>query len=379
MEETGPAGQQIDRTYLRVGRRRLSYFGGCDYFRLASHPRILQAMVEGLDRYGLNVAASRKTTGNHEVYERLERALAVFFGVESAALLSNGYIASLAAAQGLAGEFTHVLIDDRAHGALSDAARFFDCPVRRFPHRDVAAAEQAIHRCGKGAKIILLTDGMFSHNGEFAPLAAYLSILPRSGMILLDDAHGAGTLGRTGQGTPEHLGTPTDRMIRAITLSKAFGVYGGAIVASRAVRNKIVARSSIFIGNTPLPLPLAHAARQSLKVVRQDAAMRRRLDANTIFVKGVLRRAGLPLADTPSPIVPLIPRNPRQASRLQQELLARGVFPTLIQYPGGPVGGYFRFALSSEHRREQLEDLLAVLLPFAERSRGIGGRVLFHS
>ena len=83
MEETGPAGQQIDRTYLRVGRRRLSYFGGCDYFRLASHPRILQAMVEGLDRYGLNVAASRKTTGNHEVYERLERALAVFFGIES--------------------------------------------------------------------------------------------------------------------------------------------------------------------------------------------------------------------------------------------------------------------------------------------------------
>lgn len=367
MEQTGPPQQQIDRTYLRVGRRKLSYFGGCDYFRLSSHPRILRAVEEGLRRYGLNVAASRKTTGNHRLYEQLETSLAVFFEVESAALLSNGYIASLAAAQALAGEFSHVLIDDRAHAALVDASRFFDCPVLRFRHRDIGKAEQSVQRCGKGARIILLTDGMFSHSGELAPLAAYLQMLPRTGMILLDDAHGAGTLGKTGQGTAELLGVPTHRLIRAITLSKAFGVYGGAIVASRAVRNKIVARSSIFIGNTPLPLPLAHAAAQSLKIVKQDAALSRRLEANTTFVKEALREAGWPVANTPSPIVSFIPRNPRQAARLQQALLARGVYPTLIRYPGGPASGYFRFALSSEHQREQLEDLLSALLPFAKR------------
>src|SRR6185436_19832805 len=132
--------QQIDRTYVLHRGRRLSYFAGCDYFRLSSHPEVLRALRDGLDRFGLNVSASRKTTGNHALYGQLEHKLAEFFGVEAAVLVSNGYMTNLAVAQALAGEFTHALIDERSHGCLFDAAKLLDCSLLSFKHRDPASA-----------------------------------------------------------------------------------------------------------------------------------------------------------------------------------------------------------------------------------------------
>ena len=237
--------QQIDRTHVLHRGRKLSYFAGCDYFRLSSHPEVLRALREGLDRFGLNVAASRKTTGNHALYGQLEQKLAEFFGVEAAVLISNGYMTNLAVAQALAGEFTHALIDERAHGSLLDAAKLLDCPVRTFKHRDPASAANAAREVGRKAKLVLLTDGLFSHSGEMAPLDQYLQLLPANTTLLVDDAHGVGTLGKTGRGTAEFLGVPGRRLIRTITLSKAFGVYGGAVIGSYAVRKKIVARSRL--------------------------------------------------------------------------------------------------------------------------------------
>ena len=353
--------QQIDRTHVLHRGRRLSYFAGCDYFRLSSHPEILRARREGLDRFGLNVAASRKTTGNHALYGQLEEKLAEFFGVEAAVLISNGYMTNLAVAQALAGEFTHALIDERSHGSLFDAAKLLDCPVRPFKHRDPASAAKAACRAGRKAKLVLLTDGLFSHSGEVAPLNQYLQLLPANTTLLVDDAHGVGTLGRTGRGTAEFLGVPGRRLIRTITLSKAFGVYGGAVTGSHAVRKKIVARSRLFVGNTPLPLPIAAAALASLEVLRRDLRLRRRLVFNTSYVKAALREAGLPINDGPGPIIPFIPRNDREAARLKKKLLTAGIHPPLINYLGGPADGYFRFAISSEHTPEQLDGLVAVL------------------
>jgi 7-keto-8-aminopelargonate synthetase-like enzyme len=353
--------QQVDRTYVLQRGRKLSYFGGCDYFRLASHPEVLRAVREGLERFGLNVAASRKTTGHHPLYAELEEEVARFFGVDSAVLFSNGCMTNFAAAQTLAGEFTHALIDERAHASLFDAARLLDCPVRTFKHRDASSAVRAARRAGGTAKWILLTDGLFSHSGEVAPLDEYLRVLPASTLFLVDDAHGAGTLGRTGCGTVEHLGIPNRRLIQAITLSKAFGVYGGAMIGSRSLRRKIIARSRLFAGNTPLPLPLAAAALTSLNILRSDPKLRRRLVFNASYVKAALRETGLAINSGPGPIVSIVPRNRQAAAVLQQQLLAAGIHPPFIHYPGGPSDGYFRFAISSEHTAEQLDAMVGVL------------------
>ncbi|MBI2927251.1 MAG: aminotransferase class I/II-fold pyridoxal phosphate-dependent enzyme [Verrucomicrobia bacterium] len=295
-----PPLELVDRTCVRYRRRVLTYFGGCDYFRMSSHPAVLEALRAGLDRYGLNVAASRLTTGNHRLYELLENRLASFFGVEAAAVVSSGYVTNLVVAQALAGRFTHVLIDELAHKSLVDAAAAFHCAVKPFPHRDVAAVGAWLRRAGAGAKPVLLTDGMFSHDGRLAPLDGFLEALPPRAALLVDEAHATGMLGKTGRGTLEALGVRDRRVIRTITFSKAFGVYGGAVLGSRRLIQSIHARSSLFAGNTPLPLPLVCAALKSLEIVAKDRPMRERLRRNAAQVKGALRRLGWPVAETPN-------------------------------------------------------------------------------
>jgi 8-amino-7-oxononanoate synthase len=354
--------QQLDRTYVRFRQRKLSYFSGCDYFRLASHPRVLAALHTGAKKYGLNVAASRLTTGNHVLYGELEDRLKDFFGAEDAVLVSSGYMTNVVVAQALQGSFSHALVDQRSHPSLGDAARFLDCPVLQFKHRDAEDLRRAVRRCGPAAKLLLLTDGMFSGDGSAAPLDQYLGVLPPDGLILVDDAHGAGVLGATGKGAVEHAGVSRRRVVQTVTLSKAFGAFGGAILGTASLRRKIFERSRLFVGSTPLPLPLASAAMEGIRILKSDGSLRKRLAANSIYVKTALRASGLALPDAPGPIIPLPPMPARATAKLNQALLTAGIYPPFIKYPGGPANGYFRFVLSSEHTRAQLKNLVNALL-----------------
>jgi 7-keto-8-aminopelargonate synthetase-like enzyme len=353
--------QQINRTFVLWKGRAYSYFGGCDYFRLASHRRVTLALRRGVRKYGLNVAASRLTTGNHALYEQLEAALADFFGTPAAILVPSGYAACAIAAQGLQGGFSRVLMDEKAHSSLREAGRQFRGPVETFPHRDAAGLARLLARGGGRDKPIVLTDGLFAHSGETAPLAQYLQCLPARGMILVDDAHGAGILGEKGRGTPEYAGVSRERIVQTISLSKAFGVFGGAILGARALREQIMRTSSMFAGSTPLPPPLAAAALEALEMVRSQPRLRWRLERNVQQVKSALREQGFPVSAAPTPILAFHPATPAEAGVLRERLLSRKIFPCFIEYPGGPETGYFRFAISSEHTREQLNNLLKAL------------------
>jgi 7-keto-8-aminopelargonate synthetase-like enzyme len=350
--------QQVNRTHVIWKNRRLSYFAGCDYFRIASHPAIVKSVKQGLARYGLNVAASRLTTGNHALYTRVEAALADFFAAPDALLVGNGYATNLIAAQALCEDTSHVLIDSRAHASLRDATRFFSRPVIEFKHRD--SADLARRLRGK-SKPLVLTDGVFSHDGQIAPLREYLKMLPGSGRILLDDAHSAGVLGAHGRGTPEHFGVSRLRIVQTVTLSKAFGVYGGAILCEHSLRERIVAGSRMFAGNTPLPLPLANAALTAIGLLGNGESFRDRLARNVEYVKNALRGTEMATPETPAPIVAVIPRDGRETKTLRKRLLSHGIYPSFIRYPGGPDSGYFRFVISSEHSRKQLDSLLESL------------------
>jgi 7-keto-8-aminopelargonate synthetase-like enzyme len=203
---------------------------------------------------------------------------------------------------------------------------------------------------------------MFGHDGSVAPLKAYLKVLPSDSYLLVDDAHAAGMLGRTGRGTPELEGVSRRRIVQTITLSKAFGTYGGAILGSRKVCADIIARSRIFTGNTPLPLPLAAAALKSIQIMTADKTMRTRLEQNIAHVKSSLRAARIPVPENPSPIIPILPPNKKASAKLKRRLLAARIYPPFIQYPGGPKDGYFRFAISSEHTRKQLDAVIGALV-----------------
>lgn len=356
--------QQLRRTYVRQRGRDLSFFSGCDYFRLSSHPKILAAVRVGLSRYGLNVAASRRTTGNHAVYLELEKQLCRFYRAEAALVVSTGYLTNLVVAQALAGNFSHALVDEKSHVSPQDGAQFFNCPVLKFKHRDVADLKRTLQRCGRGARPVVLTDGMFSGDGSVAPLKAYLKLLPRDGLMIVDDAHGGGTIGARGGGAVEVEGVDRRRIVQCVTLSKALGCYGGAVLCSKQLREQIVLRSSLFIGSTPLPLPLAHAATVALQVLKQDGSLRRRLNRNAGLVKDSLRKAGMILPDYPGPAIPFPLASAREKAQLHRALLAAGIFPSFIEYLNGPAGGYFRFVISSEHTPAQLKNLVSVLTKF---------------
>jgi len=346
---------------VRYRGRTLLHFSGCDYFRLARSPKLAAAAGSALKQIGLNVAASRMTTGNHPIYARLEGELAAFFGAPTAVVLPDGYYAPLAAAQALAGDCSHAFVDELAHGALTDAAQFLHCRVQRFRHRDPNHLKSLLQQAGPQARPLILTDGMFAHDGSVAPLRDYLMLLPPTGWMLVDDAHGAGVLGASGRGALEAAAVGRRQIIQCATLSKAFGAYGGVVLGSRRLREKILKHSRIFTGTTPLPPPLAAAGLAAVRILHRGKIQRRRLFANVDHVRKQLRTAGWEITDTPGPIIRLPPQPGSGVKRLQEQLLAAGIYPPFLKYSGASAGGAFRFVISSEHRRDELDRLIAAL------------------
>lgn len=324
--ELAPPLQQIDRTYVLWRGQKLSYFGGCDYYRLSSHPRILESIRKGIQKYGLSVSASRVTTGNHPLYEKLEQRIAEFFHFPAAVYLPSGYSANLAIGEALAGEVETAYIDEKAHPSLQTAATMLGCRVIQFPHRKLKRV--------RGEHIVIITDGVFGQDGALAPLRGYLRVLPKAGRLWIDEAHGAGTR--------DLLNLPASRVIQTVTFSKAFGVYGGAVLGTASLARKVMS-TAIFAGQTPLPLPLANACLTAMDLLKPGSPLRKRLHEN--------------LSGFGSPIIQVAPGS----AALKAKLLRKQIFPSWIRYPGGPPGGYFRFAISSEHTKQQLNDLQAVI------------------
>lgn len=340
--------------------RKLLHFSGCDYFRLTHDVRLAVAARAALTQIGLNVAASRRTTGDRALYHQLEAALARFFKAPTALLVADGYLAPIAAGQALAGEFSHVFLDELAHGALIDAAAALGGSLNIFPHRDAAALKKFLSRLPLSARPIVLTDGMFSHDGSVAPLAAYQKILPRNGWLLVDDAHGAGLLGAHGRGSVELEKVSRRHLIQCATLSKAFGAFGGVVLAAPAVREKIWARSRSLAGATPVPPPLAGAALAAVKILSTAAARRKKIFANTAWLRQKLRAAGWDIKSLPGPIIRLPVLSAEAEHRLEKNLLAAGIYPPFLKY-GAVKHGTFRFVISSAHTREQLQRVVDVL------------------
>ena len=354
------------RTHVLWRGRRWIYFGGCDYFRMASHPATRRAAAEATRRYGLSVGASRLTTGNLPILGELEQALARSLGAPRALLAASGALANLALAESLVGRFTHVLIDERAHPTLRDAISRLNARVWSFRHRDAAAVRTLVKRLPKERRCLLATDGMFPLDGALAPLADYRKCLPRGATIWVDDCHAVGTLGATGAGSAEFWGLSSRHLLRTATLSKALGSFGGVILGTARDVDGVVRRSASFASTTPPPPAAAAAALEALRQLEADAGPRERLRARVQEVWAALLAAGL-AGDRPdlslgqSPIVGMVPRSRAESEQMRLRLVGAGIYPSLVRYPGGPPGGLFRFGLSSEHTRIQIRTLTEAL------------------
>jgi len=340
----------------------LIYFGGCDYLRLSSHPALRRAFKSTTERYGLTVAASRRTTGNHLLYEEVEDAARRFFSAERAIFVANGYLTNIVAAQGLQGVFDRVFIDARAHSSLRDAAVFLGCARIEFAHRDPTDLQKKIRAARRRGSIAVLTDGVFAQDGAVAPLTAYRKICGSNATLWVDDAHAGGILGKQGKGTIEWAGIDRRNVIQTITFSKAFGAFGGAILCDKTVARRVVSQSSALAGSTPLPLPLVAAVLEALKIHRNEPRHREKLWRNveTFWNEMDLR---------PEACVPIISVTAKDSAALTRQLLKAEIYPCFIEYGGGPFSPYFRFAISSAHTGEQIKRL-ARTLAASRKARG---------
>lgn len=348
--------------HLRVGRRRLVHFTGCDYLRLSRHPDVVAAFRQAAEAEGLGPAAARTTTGNHPLYGRLENAMARFAGAEAALLVGAGYLANLAVAQALAGKVDAVFIDEEAHPSLRDAAALLGAPMTTFRHCDPGDLRTVLGRLARVRHPLVLTDGVFPLSGRNAGLREHLGAMPAEGLLLVDDAHGLGVMGRRGRGTPDACGVGADpRLLLTATLSKALGTFGGVILGPSWLTTRVRSASRLFRASTPFPLPCAAATLESIRVLRREPDRLARLRRNVRQAKTALAAMGHPQPANDAPVLSICLAGERTARRLENGLARAGLFARAIAYPGDDARPRFRVALSSEHTPEQIERLVAVV------------------
>ena len=345
---------------MTVDGRELLSFCSNDYLGLANHPEVVKAFQRGAERYGVGSGASHLITGHSSAHHELEEALAEFTGRPRALLFSTGYMANLGVVSALT-DRNDLIVEDRLnHASLIDAAQLAGGKLKRYPHNDLEAAEA---RLAEGAELIAV-DGVFSMDGDLAPLPQLAAAANRHGArLMVDDAHGLGVLGAHGGGTLEHFGLGLDQVpILMGTLGKAVGTFGAFVAGEEALIETLIQRARPYMYTTALPPAVAEATRVALRIARDEAWRRDHLNALIEHFRRGAQQLGLPLMDSPTPIQPLLIGDPKEALRLGDRLLERGILVTPIRPPTVPKGtARLRVTLSAAHSEEQVDRLLDAL------------------
>ena len=330
---------------------------GCDYLGLSDDAVIREAWLKASASGPLQTGASRATTGDHPLYRRAEKTIADFLNEPAAVLTATGYLASLAVAQGLRDQATHVVVDASAHNCVQDGARLSGLPILSFASGDARALRSVLSNLPPSARPLVATDGVYGIRGGMAPLKDYLEAVPASGWLWVDDAHGLGSVGPTGRGSPEFFSLRDSRLIRSVTFSKALGVAGGAVIGDASLMEHVRTRAGAYLGSSAPPLAIAAAITAAVvRVHRLPGRVRRLQELARRFSNALPSRPEI-LNDPRTPVTAIHPRDAAQAQRLTEALTQAGFVPPWIRYPGGPGGGFFRIALKATHSRSQMDRL----------------------
>jgi len=346
---------------VRVGGETLINFSSNDYLGLATSPTLRAAAIAALERQGVGTGASRVVVGDTSAHQRLEARLAAFERAEAVLLFNTGFAANTGTIPALVGPEDAVFSDALNHASLVDGCRLSRARIVVYPHADAEALARALAETPARRKLVV-TDTVFSMDGDVAPLRELLAACREHGAALMvDEAHATGVLGVRGAGLCEELGLEAEVDLRVGTLSKALGCLGGYVATSRAVADLLINRARPFIFSTSLPAALCAAAEASVEVVEKDDSLRERLWRNIRrFAKG-LRALGLP-AEPRSAIFPVILGDPDQALDAARRCRDRGLLVKAIRPPTVPEGtSRLRFCLSAAHTEGQLDLALEVL------------------
>ena len=368
---------------LVEGRWRI-HLASNNYLGLATHPRVVEAAREALERFGAGAGSARLIGGTFPPHEALEEELARFKQAEAAILFPAGYMANLGIVAALMGPEDLILGDRLNHASLIDAARLSGAAFRIYPHKEVERLEEVLRlRRNRYRHVLVVTEGLFSMDGDIPPLREIAEVARRyEAWLLVDDAHATGVLGPTGRGSLEQFGLPAGDILQMGTLSKALGSAGGFLAGPRVVIETLLNRARPFLYTTALPPSCAAAAHAALRVLQEEPVWRRRLWENSRRWIAGLKEAEVELLSEESPIVPVRAGSNHDAMNGARALFEAGLFAPAIRPPTVPEGtARIRTSVTALHTPEDLEtalevfaDVFASCLPRQARRRQASGR-----
>jgi len=348
--------------WITSNGRRYSYFAGNNYLNLAGHPRVKEAVIKAVEKYGVNFAASRHTTGTSDLHLELESALASFKGKDDAVVFASGYQGNSILLEVLKGSYSTIFMDQAAHASIIAAIPADVVKVMYYDHCDAGHLDYLLEY-NRGSNPLVITDGVFALTGEIAPLDQIYEVVKRHNAILVvDDAHATGVLGVTGRGTPEYFRLPEEgRIYQTETMSKALGGYGGFIAAGRDIIDMIREHSATYQASTALPPPIAAAGKASLAILAETPGLRKELLEKAWLIREAVIAMDFSTTHFRTPIVPVIFNSPEKAKGLSLFLEENGVIAPFVNYPVRQTMHLVRIAVSVSHTEEQISQLLGLL------------------
>jgi 8-amino-7-oxononanoate synthase len=327
-------------TRMRVDGREVLLFAGSNYLDLAHHPEVIEASERAAREYGCAAGGSRLITGNLAIHEELEEELAKFLGNEAALVFSTGYMANVGAIPALVGRGDVVVSDALSHASIIDGCRLSRAETRVFPHGDITAMEEVLRDvAARDRRVLLAIDGVYSMDGDVAPLAEMVPLARRWGAtVLLDDAHGTGAIGPGGRGSAALCGVADEVDIQLGTLGKAIGSFGAFVAGGFALRELLVNSARSFIFSCALSPPQVAAAHAALQLVRREPWRREALATNAGLLRQRLARRGISTAPSTTHIVPVQIGDNERTMAVCERLLERGFYAQGIRYPSVPEG-----------------------------------------
>ena len=365
---------------VSVDDRRLISLSSNDYLGLTHHPRLREAALRAVRDYGVGSGAVRTIAGTMTLHEELERELAEFKGTDATLTFQSGFSANTGVIPTITGEQDLIVSDELNHASIIDGMRLSKAPRKVYPHGNVAVLSEILSdarekgRDGTGIPyrlILVVTDGVFSMDGDIAPLPGIVEAAEAAGAaVFVDDAHASGVLGRDGRGSVDHFGLHGRVAIQVGTLSKAVGVLGGYVAGSQDLRDILIQRARPFLFSTSHPPAVAAACREAIRVMQEEPELHERLWANTRRFKDELKRLGFDTGRSETPITPVMMGDPDTAGRFSQRLFEEGVFAQPVVFPTVAIDkARIRTIVTAAHAEPQLDRALEA---FATVGRELG-------
>lgn len=352
---TGAQGPRVEMD----GREVLNFCSN-NYLGLAGDSRLVQAALDSMKEGGFGSGASRLVCGSMAAHRRLERVIADFKGTEAGLLFSSGYMANIGIISSLFGKDDLVFSDRLNHASIVDGIRLSGAKARRYPHCDMDALEGMLRDRSGACRRAIITDSVFSMDGDLAPLDRLVELARRYDCVLMiDEAHALGVFGESGKGLAEHFGVGDKVDIQMGTLSKAAGAFGAYCCGSRTLIDFLVNQARSFIYTTAMPPSVAAAGAKAIEIMAQDKPVRVKLWENTRYMLARCKAIGFDTGASRSPVIPLIIRDSEKAAVFSQRLLDKGIFIGAIRPPTVPPGtARLRLTVMAGHAREELDFVL---------------------